>query len=220
MQKLSELRKKALVGFVARQALKRPWLSVSALSAPSDARGFLKKTKRYATKHFQPTGFEGQVGMPITAALHKRAAPVPASQVAISGIGRGLLGALGAGIGAVAIGGLVHGLSSLKSKYEAENAWKQVLQLHPEFRNNFRARNQFELLAKFSPSLATNASLVADIVKRNLEFEVTPVEFIKQIIDIEKGRTAPYREYITETAKGGIAEGLQSAFKSSYPSKK
>ena len=86
----------------------------------------------------------------------------------------------------------------------------KIMQAHPEWKNDVKANQLFDILADYGPELATNSSVAADFVSRGLRFETTPHEFIREIASIQKDLSV--NQYRTGVAKD-IHEGFKAGLK-------
>jgi hypothetical protein len=95
------------------------------------------------------------------------------------------LGAAMAG-GGMAVGAAARGVGGIYQKFVAERMFKELQQRYPEIRNKPQeARKYFELIVAYAPSLLRHHAAIGDFLRRQLEYPMSSVEFIKQLADLE-----------------------------------
>jgi len=95
------------------------------------------------------------------------------------------LGAAAAGGGAL-LGAGARGVGGIYQKFVAERMFKELQQRYPEIRNKPQeARKYFELIVAYAPSLLRHHAAIGDFLRRQLEYPMSSVEFIKQLADLE-----------------------------------
>lgn len=95
------------------------------------------------------------------------------------------LGAVMTGGGAI-VGAGARGVGGIYQKFVAERMFKELQQRYPEIRNKPQeARKYFELIVAYAPSLLRHHAAIGDFLRRQLEYPMSSVEFIKQLADLE-----------------------------------
>ena len=84
------------------------------------------------------------------------------------------------------VGGAAMGAASMYTKMQANRMFKTLQTREPTIRNNKKAREYFELIVAYAPSLMRHPNAIGDFLKRQLEYPMSSVEFIKQLADLEK----------------------------------
>ena len=117
--------------------------------------------------------------------LHKQADGVGAGSLLKSLPGAMALGGAMAG-GGLAMGAAARGVGGIYQKFVAERMFKELQQRYPEIRNKPQeARKYFELIVAYAPSLLRHHAAIGDFLRRQLEYPMSSVEFIKQLADLE-----------------------------------
>lgn len=95
--------------------------------------------------------------------------------------------AMGAGLsGAGLVGTMgIRGVGGTYQKFVKERMFKHLNQRYPEIKRNPKAREYFDLIVAYAPSLMRHPSAIGDFLRRQLEYPVSSVEFIKQLADLE-----------------------------------
>jgi hypothetical protein len=83
--------------------------------------------------------------------------------------------------------GAIGGAKKLYSNHQSENTWGKIVRDHPEF-NTKEHRENFEVLKKFSPSIASNKTTARSYLQRAAHAGMMPHEFVKDLTAIEKTR--------------------------------
>lgn len=89
-------------------------------------------------------------------------------------------------LASVAIG--VAGARKLHSRMETESVWRRLKQEAPELVSDPKARENFEVLQKFSPDIASNITTARSYMQRMAHANMTPHEFVKDLTTIQKTR--------------------------------
>lgn len=102
---------------------------------------------------------------------------------------RNLPGALALGAG-VAAGGLLaasggRGVGNVYQRFQAQSMFKTLTQRYPEIRRHPKAREYFDMIVAYAPSLMRHPTAIGDFLRRQLEYPMSSVEFIKQLADLE-----------------------------------
>lgn len=91
-------------------------------------------------------------------------------------------------LASIAVG--VAGARKLHSKMETEMVWRKLKEDSPELVSDSRARENFEVLQKFSPDIASNITTARSYMQRMAHTNMTPHEFVKDLATIQKTRGA------------------------------
>lgn len=195
-------------------AAKAPGVLTTALSAPEAAgkgKGYFRKLQdKSQGKKGVPTGSAPGAAPPmkkmsakkaLEAGLRKQAAPPPAAGMSL---GKALM--LGAGVagGAAAVGGGIQGVGALHTKMKANRMFKELQRRHPEVKKHPKSREYFDMIVAYAPSLLRHPAAVGDFLRRQLEYPMSSVEFLKQLADLEKtvaSTPSPGAEFTTSMAK-------------------
>lgn len=94
-------------------------------------------------------------------------------------VGAGLAAA-GAGVGAAA-----KGVGSMYTRLQASRMFSELQRRHPEVKTNPKARQYFDLIVAYAPSLMRHPNAIGDFLMRQLQYPMSSVEFIKQLADLE-----------------------------------
>lgn len=96
--------------------------------------------------------------------------------LAIAG-GTAALGLAGRAVGS--------GVSGAFQKLQANRMFNDLQQRYPEIKRHKDARKYFDLIIAYAPSLMRHHAAVGDFLRRQLEYPMSSVEFIKQLADLE-----------------------------------
>lgn len=83
--------------------------------------------------------------------------------------------------------GAIGGAKKLHSHYRSESTWKKIVAENPHM-NSPEHRENFEVLKKFSPSIASNKTTARSYLQRAAHAGMMPHEFVKDLTAIEKTR--------------------------------
>jgi hypothetical protein len=83
--------------------------------------------------------------------------------------------------------GAIGGAKKLHSHYQSESTWKKIVGENPHM-NTPEHRENFEVLKKFSPSIASNKTTARSYLQRAAHAGMMPHEFVKDLTAIEKTR--------------------------------
>jgi hypothetical protein len=100
-------------------------------------------------------------------------------------IGSAFMQGLGIAAAGAAVGGAGLGVASLYTKMQSGRMFKTLQARHPEIKRNPKAREYFDLIVAYAPSLMKHPNAIGDFLKRQLEYPMSSVEFIKQLADLE-----------------------------------
>lgn len=105
------------------------------------------------------------------------------------GIGANMINALVVGAGLAAAGAGVSaaagGVGSMFTRLRAGRMFEELKRRHPEIKSNPRARQYFDLIVAYAPSLMRHPNAIGDFLMRQLQYPMSSVEFIKQLADLE-----------------------------------
>lgn len=95
--------------------------------------------------------------------------------------------ATGAGLaaGGYAAGAAAKGVGGVFQNFQANRMFTELQQRYPEIKRNKDARKYFDLIVAYAPSLMRHHAAVGDFLRRQLEYPMSSVEFIKQLADLE-----------------------------------
>jgi len=133
--------------------------------------------------------------------------------------------ALGAGLaagGLLAAGG-AKGVGGIFQSFQSKRMFEELKRRYPEINRNKKSREYFDLIVAYAPSLMRHPAAIGDFLRRQLEYPMSSVEFIKQLADLE-GAVAKTESYSAatrfgqEVTKGGsgvvvpLSEGAQNQY--------
>jgi hypothetical protein len=81
----------------------------------------------------------------------------------------------------------IGGAKKLYSNHQSEKTWKKLVEENPNL-NTDEHRENFEVLKKFSPSIASNKTTARSYLQRAAHAGMMPHEFVKDLTAIEKTR--------------------------------
>lgn len=113
--------------------------------------------------------------------MDKQAAGIPEP----FGVGKALLVGAGLAGGGIIAGKAAQGVSGAFVKFKSERMFKELERRYPEIRRHKEARKYFDLIIAYAPSLLRHHAAVGDFLRRQLEYPMSSVEFIKQLADLE-----------------------------------
>jgi hypothetical protein len=99
------------------------------------------------------------------------------------------LAAAGAGVGAAA-----SGVGNMFTRLQAKRMFDELQRRHPEVKSNPKARQYYDLIVAYAPSLLRHPNAVGDFLLRQLQYPMSSVEFIKQLADLEATVSKTSRE--------------------------
>lgn len=83
--------------------------------------------------------------------------------------------------------GAIAGGKKALNHYSSEKTWNEIVKDNPEF-DDKKHRENFEVLKKFSPSIASNKTTAKSYLQRAAHAGMMPHEFVKDLTAIEKTR--------------------------------
>lgn len=83
--------------------------------------------------------------------------------------------------------GAIAGGKKALDHYKSEKTWNEIVNSNPEF-DDEKHRENFEVLKKFSPSIASNKTTAKSYLQRAAHAGMMPHEFVKDLTAIEKTR--------------------------------
>lgn len=86
---------------------------------------------------------------------------------------------------AMALSGGARGVGSVFQRYQAERMFKELKTRYPSVKRHPKAREYFDMIVAYAPSLMRHPSAIGDFLDRQLQYPSTSVEFIKQLADLE-----------------------------------
>jgi len=114
----------------------------------------------------------------------EKSAAMKSSDVA-SIIGKALAAGTGLAAGGALIGAAGHGVGSAYTRLKAGRMFDELSRRHPEIKKSPQAKEYFDLIVAFAPSLLRHPSAIGDFLRRQLQYPMSSVEFIKQLADLE-----------------------------------
>lgn len=95
--------------------------------------------------------------------------------------------ALGAGtaLGGMGAYGVAKGVGNVYQNFQSKRMFKELTQRYPEIKRHPKAHEYFELIVAYAPSLMRHPAAIGDFLRRQLEYPMSSVEFIKQLADLE-----------------------------------
>ena len=115
-----------------------------------------------------------------------------------------------AGSSMLAYGG-AKGVAAAHQKIMSARMFKRLQQIYPEIKRHPKAREYFDLIIAYAPSLLRHPAAVGDFLRRQLEYPMSSVEFIKQLADLE-GAVAKTQSYSAPSRFGeAVAKGMGSS---------
>jgi len=132
----------------------------------------------------------GAVDMPVPAPPQSPMGPPASSVKEASDVSDAIIGSLVGGVGIALTGELIRGVGaasgSVISGMRRKALLGRLMQRNPEFRQNKeRTERYFNLVMAYAPSLARDETAITDFLRRQLQYETSSVEFIKQLSDLE-----------------------------------
>ena len=85
---------------------------------------------------------------------------------------------MGLGMGARGVGGAYQ-------RFQSERMFKELKRRYPSVKRHPKAREYFDMIVAYAPSLMRHPSAIGDFLDRQLQYPSTSVEFIKQLADLE-----------------------------------
>ena len=167
--------------------------SMSKISARNALMSFLRVAKGAGGKAVDPKTMKG---FPFAEALKS----LPGALT----IGAGLAGG---GLLAAKAGG---GVGGVFQTFQANRMFGELKRRYPEIKRHPKAREYFDLIVAYAPSLMRHHAAVGDFLRRQLEYPMSSVEFIKQLADLEQAvaKTETYSassRFGQDVAKGGTS---------------
>lgn len=118
----------------------------------------------------------------------------------------------------------VGGARKLMAHYQSEKVWKDIVSKNPDM-NTEEHRENFEVLKKFSPSIASNKTTARSYLQRAAHAGMMPHEFVKDLTAIEKtrddtslggllGKKAALSKYAEEKEESSLKDKLKRIGKS------
>jgi hypothetical protein len=95
--------------------------------------------------------------------------------------------ALAGSLGVLQAGGAMaaKGVGGTFQKFQANRVFKDLESRYPEIKRNPNSRKYFDLIVAYAPSLMRHHAAIGDFLRRQLEYPMSSVEFIKQLADLE-----------------------------------
>ena len=123
--------------------------------------------------------------------LHKTAAP---SSDMLSRFGMAMLAGAGSVAAGTLMGASMGGVGSVYQKFQAGRMFKELQDRYPEIKKHPKAREYFDMIVAYAPSLLRHHAAIGDFLRRQLEYPMSSVEFLKQLADLESQVTKSQSE--------------------------
>lgn len=115
--------------------------------------------------------------------LRKQAAG-PASNF-FGNLGMGVAKGVGTALAGSILGAGALGLGSVYQRFQAGRTFDELQRRYPEIKKNARARDYFDMIVAYAPSLMKHPAAIGDFLRRQLEYPMSSVEFVKQLAELE-----------------------------------
>lgn len=138
--------------------------------------------------------------------------------------------ALGA---ATALGGMVaaggaRGIGSIFHGFQADRMFDELKRRYPEIRQHAKAREYFDLITAYAPGLLKHPAAIGDFLRRQLEYPMSSVEFIKQLAELEStlshtagsSPSARFGEHVSEQAARHLGDVAKARDRINSPGKR
>jgi hypothetical protein len=119
-----------------------------------------------------------------------------------AGAGKAMLVGAGLAAGSAAIGKGFDAVGGMFTRMQAKRMFEELQKRHPEVKSNQKARQYFDLIIAYAPSLLRHPNAIGDFLIRQLQYPMSSVEFIKQLADLEAT--------VRKTESGGANIGAQA----------
>ena len=216
----NQLEKKASLNLIMGSA-------AAALSGSEEASKTRKRLDRLKAKGGVEPQVPGSVPMPIpneprsaSMGVQKTAGLMGAAKTVVGDpIAQGALIALVGGAGAALAGELIRGagqaVGGIMSSLQRKRLFSNIMQRNPEFRQTEAkkdlAEKYFNLIMNYAPALARDDTAITDFMRRQLVYQTSSVEFIKQLADLEamvRGKVDPHS--VSARVSGSATRTLES----------
>lgn len=157
-----------------------------------DVAGVLRKAQRTAAP---PTGVRDvipQGGMTALAALNmmkEAAGETNPAQEFKRGLGRGaglaLAGAVVAPLAGMAVGHAARGVGGMFERSRRNKLFQEIARRDQQIARDPRAREYFDLVMTYAPSLGRHPTAIADFLKKQLMYPVSSTEFLHALANFE-----------------------------------
>jgi hypothetical protein len=115
------------------------------------------------------------------------------------GAGIALVGGAGAALAGELIRGAGNVAGGVMSSIQRKRLFSNIMQKNPEFRQTEAkkdlAEKYFNLIMNYAPALSRDETAITDFMRRQLVYQTSSVEFIKQLADLEaivRGKVDPH----------------------------
>lgn len=115
-------------------------------------------------------------------------------------------------LGGAAIGGAIYGAGKIHSKMQTEKVWKELQRRRPDLTKTQKDRENFEVVQKFSPDIASNITTLESYMERINAQMMMPHEFVGDLADIQKTRDdKSFSRGLGEYGMKSFGEGMKAA---------
>jgi hypothetical protein len=194
------------------------------------ARGYMAQ-QRAGTRHVRAPEAAGEI--PTMQKISARKAlrfymrkhaviiPPPAATGLAGNLARAMLmGAAGTGA-AMLMGSGISGVGGVFQKYQAGRMFQELQTRYPEIKQHPKAREYFDMIVAYAPSLLRHHAAVGDFLRRQLEYPMSSVEFLKQLADLEgqvvKSQNESAGARFGQTMSTTAPRWMESSIKSTAP---
>ncbi len=101
---------------------------------------------------------------------------------------QGLAGGLAMTAAGATIAGGIHGAKKVYNKVQTERIWNRLKDENPDLTDSPKDRENFEVLQKFSPDVASNITTARSYLQRAQHTNMAPHEFVKDLSSLQETR--------------------------------
>jgi len=109
---------------------------------------------------------------------------VTASTVA-SMMAAGLAVGVGSQLAGRAVAGGARAVGDVFLSFRNNRLFDELKAKYPEIKSNKRAREYFDMIMAYAPSLARHPTAIGDFLSRQLQYPVSSIEFLHRLADFE-----------------------------------
>jgi hypothetical protein len=115
----------------------------------------------------------------------KKKAAVPWENLA-KAVGTSLLVGGGLTAAGMAVGAGARGVGGVYQQFQANRMFEDLKRMYPEIRQKPQdARKYFDMILAYAPGLMRHHAAIGDFLRRQLEYPMSSIEFIKQLADLQ-----------------------------------
>jgi hypothetical protein len=89
---------------------------------------------------------------------------------------------VGTGVGVSRGLGVIGGMYD---RHRANRMFEELKNRYPEIRRSPKSREYFDMIMAYAPGLARHPVAIGDFLRRQLDYPMTSIEFVKQLADLE-----------------------------------